>query len=127
MVYWIKVAKFWRRIVIRIIWNRQTVILNVRASLLLECMDSPDGECRSVSYGVVNIRKSVGELSDCIDWQEVRERINGQIGRGVVSYFSFCIDNCVNNSNQSHFLLLENVRIGRRINILTCQNKPFKK
>ena len=59
MVYGIEVAKVGRRIGISSVWNCQTVILNCRASVSLEYMSSPDGEYRSVSYGVMEIRKSV--------------------------------------------------------------------
>ena len=65
MVYGIKVAKVGRRIRISSVWTRQTVILNCRASLSLECMSSPDGECRSVSYGFMKIRKSVAIVRKC--------------------------------------------------------------
>ena len=65
MVYGIYVAKVGRRIRISSIWTRQTVVLNFRASVSLECMSSPDGECRSVSYGVMNIRKSVAIVRKC--------------------------------------------------------------
>ena len=59
MVYVIEVVKFGRRIGISSIWNRQILVLNCRASVLLECMSSLDEECRSVSYGVMKIRKWV--------------------------------------------------------------------
>ena len=65
MVYGIEVAKVGRRIRISSVWNCQTVILNCRASVLLECMSSPDGECRSVSYGFTNIRKSFAIVRKC--------------------------------------------------------------
>ena len=59
MVYGIKVAKVERLIGISNVWTCQTVVLNCRASVFLECMSSPGGECRSVLFGVMNIRKSV--------------------------------------------------------------------
>ena len=62
-------------------------------------MSSPDGECRTVPYGLVKIRKLVGESSDFMDWQEGRERRNRQIGRDMASSLSICIDNCINNYN----------------------------
>ena len=70
-------------------------------------MNSPGRECRSVSYGVVKIRKLVGESSDFTDCRDVRERRNEQIGRGVESSLSVCIDNFIENSNRSYFLSLE--------------------
>ena len=69
MVYGIEVDKIWRRIGISNVWTRQELFLNGRASVSLECTNSPDGECRSISYGIVEIRKLVGEFSDCMDWQ----------------------------------------------------------
>ena len=65
MVYGIEVAKVWRRIGIISLWTHQTVVLNCRASVLLECMSSPDGECRSVLYGVMIIRKEVAIVRRC--------------------------------------------------------------
>ena len=59
------VSKFGRRIRISSVCTRQTVVLNCRASVLLECMSSPDGECRSVSYGVMNISKLVAIVQKC--------------------------------------------------------------
>ena len=106
-VYGIKVAKYGQQIWIISIWTRQTVVLNVRASVSLECMNFPDGECRKISYGVMKIQKLVGELSYCTVWREGRERMNGRIGRGVTSSLSFCIDNCVKNSNWLYFQSLE--------------------
>ena len=67
MVYGIESAKRGELIRIISIKSCQTAILNDRASLLLECMNSSDGECRIVVYGVVNIWKLVGELSDFMD------------------------------------------------------------
>ena len=55
----IEVAKVGRRIRISSVWTRQTVIFNYRASVSLECMRSPYGECRSVLYGFMKILKSV--------------------------------------------------------------------
>ena len=65
MVYGVKVAKFGQRIGISSVWTRQTVVLDCRVSVSLECMSSPDGECRSVSYGVIKIRKSVPIVQKC--------------------------------------------------------------
>ena len=65
MVYGIEVAKVRRRIGISSVWTRQTVVLNFRASVLLECTSSPYGECRSVSYGVMKIRKLVAIVRKC--------------------------------------------------------------
>ena len=81
--------------------------LNGRENVSLECMNFPDEECRIVLYGVVKIWKLVGESSDFMDWQEVRERSNGQIRRDMAIYLSFCIDNCIENSNRSYFRSLE--------------------
>ena len=39
------------------VWIRQTVFFNCRASVLLECMSSPDRECRSVLYGVMIVNQ----------------------------------------------------------------------
>ena len=50
MVYGIEVVKFGRRIGISSVWTRHTVVFNCRASVSLEFMSSPDGECISVSY-----------------------------------------------------------------------------
>ena len=61
MVYGIKVAKVRRRIGISSVWTRYKVVLNDRASLSLECMNLPNGEIRSILYGVMNIQKSVEE------------------------------------------------------------------
>ena len=58
-VYGIEVTKFGRWIRIISVWNFQTAVFNCRASVSLECMRSPDGGCRSVSYGVMKIRKTV--------------------------------------------------------------------
>ena len=65
MVYGIEVVKVRRRIGISSVWTRQTVVLNFRASVLLECTSSPYGECRSVSYGVMKIRKLVAIVRKC--------------------------------------------------------------
>ena len=81
------------------VWTLQTVVLDGRSSVLLYCMNSPNGECRSLSYGVVNIRKSFGESLDCMNWQEGMEIRNGQTRRGVVSSLSFSIGNCIVDSN----------------------------
>ena len=59
MVYGIEVAKVGRRIGFSSVWTCQTVDLNLRAIASLECMSSPDGECISLSYGVMKIHKSV--------------------------------------------------------------------
>ena len=47
------------------VWTLQTAILNCRANLLLVCMSSPDGECRSVSYGVMKIWELVAIVPKC--------------------------------------------------------------
>ena len=65
MVYGIKVAKVGRRIIIIIIWNHHTVVLNCRVNVSRECMSSPDGEGISLSYGVMKIRKSVAIVWKC--------------------------------------------------------------
>ena len=65
VVYGIEVAKVGRWIGISSVWNFQTAVLNWRASVLLECTSFPDGECRSVSYGVMKIRKSVAIVWKC--------------------------------------------------------------
>ena len=65
MVYGIEVAKFGRRIGISSVWTCQTVVLDCRAIVSLECMSSPDGECRSLSYGVMNIWKLVAIVRKC--------------------------------------------------------------
>ena len=65
MVYGIEVAKFGRRIQISSVWTLQTAGLNCRASVLLECMSFPDGECRNALYGVMNIQKSVVIVPKC--------------------------------------------------------------
>ena len=65
MVYGMEVAKFGRRFGIGSVWTHQTVVFNCRASVLLECMSSPDGEYRSVLYGVMKIRKSVAIVRKC--------------------------------------------------------------
>ena len=65
MVYGIEVAKVGRRIQTSSVWTRQTAVLNFRASVLIECMRSPDGKCRSVLYGVRKIRKLVAILRKC--------------------------------------------------------------
>ena len=65
MVYGIEVAKVGRRIGISSVWTRQTVVLNCRASVSLEYMSFLDGECRSVSYGFMKIRKSVAIVRKC--------------------------------------------------------------
>ena len=65
MVYGIEVAKFGKRIRISSVWNLQKVVLNCRAIVLLECMSYPDGEFRSVLYGVMKIRKSVVIVRKC--------------------------------------------------------------
>ena len=62
------------------------MFLNGRASVSLECMNSIDGECRSVLYGVAKIFKSVEKLSDCMDWREGVYISNVRIIRGVASY-----------------------------------------
>ena len=74
MVYGIKAARFRKRIVNSSVCTRQAVVLNGRASVSLECINSPNGECRSISYGFVKIQKSVGESSDlCYCKKEERE------------------------------------------------------
>ena len=65
MVYGIEVVKVGRRIRISSVWTRQGVVLNCRASVLLECMSCSDGECRSVAYGVMKIRKLVTIVQKC--------------------------------------------------------------
>ena len=65
MVYGIEVPAVGQQIGISSVWNRQTVVLNCRASVSLECMSSRDGECRSVLYGVTKIRKLVAILWKC--------------------------------------------------------------
>ena len=65
MVYGIEVTKAGRRIVISSVWTRQKVVLNFRESVSLECISSPDGECRSLSYGFTKIRKSVAIVRKC--------------------------------------------------------------
>ena len=66
----------------------------------------------------MKIQKLVGELSDCMDWQEGRERRNVQIGRVVAISLSVCIDNCIENSNQSYFRSLEKY-------FIRMHNKPI--
>ena len=61
MVYGIDDVKSRQRIRISSVWTCYTVVLNGRESIFLECMNSPDGEYRSVLYGVVKIQKLVGE------------------------------------------------------------------
>ena len=56
MVYGIEVTKVRRRIQISSVWNFHTAVLNFRVSVSVECMSLPDGECRSVSYGVMKIQ-----------------------------------------------------------------------
>ena len=65
MVYVIEVAKFGQWIGISSIWNCQTVVLNCRAIVLRECMSSPGGDCRSILYGVMKIRKLVVIVWKC--------------------------------------------------------------
>ena len=65
MLYGIEVTKVGRRIGISSLFTLQAFVLNCGASLLLECMISPDGECRSVLYGVMKIRKSVAIVRKC--------------------------------------------------------------
>ena len=47
------------------VWTRETAVLNFIARVSLECMSWSDGECRSVSYGVMNIRKLVTIVQKC--------------------------------------------------------------
>ena len=68
MMYGIEVAKVGQRIGISSEWNFQTVILNGRASVSLECINLPNGKCWSILYGFVKIQKLVGDLSNCMDW-----------------------------------------------------------
>ena len=65
MVYGIEVAKVRQRMGISSVWTCQTVVLNCREIVLLECMSLPDVECRSVSYIVTQIRKSVAIVRKC--------------------------------------------------------------
>ena len=65
MVYGIEVAKFMRQTRISSVWTRETAVLNCIASVLLECMSCSDGECRSVAYGVMKIRKLVTIVQKC--------------------------------------------------------------
>ena len=99
MLYGIEVETFGRKILIRRVWTRQTVVLNGRSIVFLECINSPNGECRRVLYGVTDIRKLVREFSDCMELKKVREIKNGQIRRVVLISLSVCTDNCIENSN----------------------------
>ena len=65
MVYGIEVAKVGRRIRISSVWIHHTAVFNCRVSVSLECMISLDGGCRSVSYGIMKIRKSVAIVRKC--------------------------------------------------------------
>ena len=95
----IKVAKVGQRIGISSVWTLQTVILKSRASVLLEYLNSTDGEYRSVFYGVVKIRKLFVESSDFMEWIEGKETRSGRIRRRVASSLSFCFDDSIKNSN----------------------------
>ena len=46
MMYGIETEKVGRRIGISSVWTHQTVVLNCRENLFLECMILPDRECR---------------------------------------------------------------------------------
>ena len=65
MVYEIEVTEFGRQIRIISVSTRQTVVLNCRESVLLECMSSPNGGGVNISYGVMKIRKLVAIVRKC--------------------------------------------------------------
>ena len=64
-VYGIEAAKVRQWIRNSSVWTLHTAVLNCRTSVSLECTSSPDGECRSVSFGVMKIRKSVVIMRKC--------------------------------------------------------------